>query len=135
MATPSSSFVDSQTLAPNEDKRPQPPVSENIESINIESVNIDGVRHQHVVFSQDDPENPKNWSKGRKWYCTMVIALTCFVVAFSSAVITADVKGVVEEFAVSEEVALVSISIFVVGFGIGPMVFSPLSEIFGRRII
>ncbi|CAI6086868.1 unnamed protein product [Clonostachys chloroleuca] len=131
MATPSSSFVDSQTLSPqNEDKRPQPSVSEN-----IESVNIDGVRHQHVVFSQDDPENPKNWPKSRKWYCTMVIALTCFVVAFSSAVITADVKGVVDEFAVSEEVALVSISIFVVGFGIGPMVFSPLSEIFGRRII
>lgn len=65
----------------------------------------------------------------------MVVALTCFVVAFASSVITADVKGVVDEFGVSNEVALVSISVFVVGFGVGPMIFAPLSEVYGRRII
>ena len=49
----------------------------------------------------------------------MVVAVTCFVVAFASSVITADIAGVEKEFDVSEEVALVSISIFVVGFGLG----------------
>lgn len=91
--------------------------------------------HKLVTFYPDDPENPKNWSKAYKWYCTMVVALTCFVVAFASSVVTANVPGVVEEFGVSEEVALLSISLFVVGFGVGPMVFAPLSEIYGRRII
>jgi MFS family permease len=88
-----------------------------------------------VAFEPNDPGNPKNWSKAFKWYCTMVVALTCFVVAFASSVITADIPGVMEEFGVSEEVALVSISLFVVGFGIGPMVFAPLSEVYGRRVI
>lgn len=88
-----------------------------------------------VTFTPNDPENPKNWSKAYKWWCTMVVALTCFVVAFASSVITADIKGVVDEFGVSNEVALVSISVFVVGFGVGPMIFAPLSEIYGRRII
>ena len=88
-----------------------------------------------VGFTPSDPGNPKNWSKAYKWYCTLVVALTCFVVAFASSVITADVAGVVEEFGVSEEVALVSISVFVVGFGVGPMVFAPLSEVYGRRVI
>ncbi|KAJ4297407.1 Synaptic vesicle transporter SVOP [Collariella sp. IMI 366227] len=66
-----------------------------------------------------DPENPKNWSKAFKWYITMVVAVTCFVVAFCSSVITSDVGGVEDEFGVSHEAALVPISVFVVGFGVG----------------
>ncbi|KAH0598607.1 hypothetical protein MHUMG1_03910 [Metarhizium humberi] len=91
--------------------------------------------HKLVAFTPDDPGNPKNWSKAFKWYCTMVVALTCFVVALASSVVTANIPGVAEEFGTSEEVALLSISLFVVGFGVGPMVFAPLSEIYGRRII
>jgi hypothetical protein len=49
----------------------------------------------------------------------MVVAMTCFVVAFASSVITADIVGVEREFNVSEELALASISLFVVGFGLG----------------
>ncbi|KAI1376526.1 MFS general substrate transporter [Hypoxylon crocopeplum] len=92
-------------------------------------------RYKLVTFLPNDPENPKNWSKAYKWYCTMVVALTCFVVAFSSSVVTPDIVGVADEFGVSEEVALLSITLFVVGFGVGPMAFAPLSEIYGRRII
>jgi hypothetical protein len=80
----------------------------------------DGKHHYRLVtFTPDDPENPKNWSKAYKWYCTMVVAITCFVVAFCSSVITADIVGVEREFNVSQEIALISISIFVVGFGLG----------------
>ncbi|KAH6659854.1 major facilitator superfamily domain-containing protein [Truncatella angustata] len=88
-----------------------------------------------VTFVLDDPQNPKNWSKAYKWYCTMVVALTCFVVALASAVVTADIAAPAKELGVSEEVSLLAISLFVIGFGIGPMVFAPLSELYGRRII
>ncbi|KAH8879227.1 MFS general substrate transporter [Thozetella sp. PMI_491] len=99
-------------------------------------VEADGVtRYKLVTFLPNDPENPKNWSKPYKWYITMVIAMTCFVVAFASSVITSDLGDMAEEFGVSEEVALLSITVFVIGFGIGPMAFAPLSEIYGRRII
>lgn len=90
-------------------------------------------KYDLVTFVVDDKENPKNWSKAFKWWCTMCVALTCFVVAFNSAVITADLEGVSAEFGVSEEVALLTISLFVVGFGVGPMAFAPASEIWGRR--
>ncbi|KAH8701967.1 putative MFS multidrug transporter [Talaromyces proteolyticus] len=86
-----------------------------------------------VTFRIDDPENPKNWSKAKKWYCTMVVAWTCFVVAFASAVITAGLDGPPKDFHVSMEVSLLTITVFVVGFGVGPMVFAPLSEMIGRR--
>jgi hypothetical protein len=76
-------------------------------------------RYELVTWKINDPENPKNWSKAYKWWCTMVVAITCFVVAFNSAVITADVTGPAKEFHSSEEVSLLSITFFVMGFGIG----------------
>nr|OQO24764.1 hypothetical protein B0A51_07789 [Rachicladosporium sp. CCFEE 5018] len=92
-------------------------------------------RYDIVTFVLNDKENPKNWSKAYKWWCAMVVAVTCFVVAFNSAVVTADLVGVSKEFGVTDEVSLLTITLFVVGFGVGPMVFAPLSEILGRRII
>ncbi|EPE05923.1 multidrug resistant protein [Ophiostoma piceae UAMH 11346] len=92
-------------------------------------------RYRLVTFEPNDKANPKNWSKGYKWYCTLVVACTCFVVALSSSIITADIPGVMKEFNVSEEVVLLSVSFFVMGFGIGPMAFAPLSEVYGRRVI
>lgn len=80
-----------------------------------------------------------------------MIASVCFAVAFNSAVITSDIGGVAAEFHVSEEVALLSVTLFVLGFGIGmcehfrddprayqcagPMFFAPLSELYGRRVM
>lgn len=72
-----------------------------------------------VTFTIDDPENPKNWSKAYKWYCTMVVAWTCFVVAFCSSVITANLEGPMKDFNVSREVSFVVIAVFVIGFGVG----------------
>ena len=91
--------------------------------------------YELVTFYPHDPENPKNWSKARKWYCTMVVAFTCFTVAFNSAVITSDLTGPAEAFHVSNEVALLTITMFVLGFGIGPLVFAPLSEMLGRKVV
>lgn len=72
-----------------------------------------------VTFTIDDPDNPKNWSKAYKWWCTIVVAFTCFVVAFASSVITADLEGVGDDFNVSREVTMLPITVFVVGFGVG----------------
>ncbi|KAK7206828.1 major facilitator superfamily domain-containing protein [Myxozyma melibiosi] len=88
-----------------------------------------------VTFTPGDPGNPKNWSRGYKWYCTMVVALLCFAVAFGSAVVTGDIIGVQEHFNVSQEVVILTVTLFVIGFGVGPLAFAPLSELFGRQIV
>jgi hypothetical protein len=89
----------------------------------------DGKHYKLVTFTADDPENPKNWSKAYKWYVTMIVALTCFVVAFASSVITADIVGVEKTFHVSEEVALLPVTVFVIGFGVGEFQFQTASPI------
>ncbi|KAF1810830.1 MFS general substrate transporter [Eremomyces bilateralis CBS 781.70] len=89
-------------------------------------------RYELVTWKVGDPENPKNWPKWKKWWVTMAVALSAFVVALDSSVITADVKGPQKEFGVSSTVSLLAISLFVVGFGVGPLAFAPLSEQLGR---
>ncbi|GAB1192953.1 hypothetical protein APSETT444_002154 [Aspergillus pseudonomiae] len=84
-----------------------------------------------VTFTIDDPENPKNWSKAFKWYCTMVVAFTCFVVAFASSVITADIEGPAEEFGVSREVSLVVVTVFVIGAIDGIAFSAPMTLVGG----
>ncbi len=98
-------------------------------------VGADGVPYTMVAFEPNDPDNPKNWTRLKKWWITMVVAVTCLVVALCSSVITPGIQGVVDEFNVSREVALLSITVFVVGFGVGPLAFAPLSEIYGRQVV
>ena len=76
-------------------------------------------RYEVVTFTIDDKENPKNWSKAYKWWCTACVAGTCFAVAFDSAVITADIAGPAKTFNCSEEAIFASITVFVCGFGLG----------------
>jgi hypothetical protein len=77
-----------------------------------------------VAFQPGDKDDPKNWSRVLKWHATLSVSLICFVVAFSSSVVTADIFGMTAEFGVSTEVGLLSITLFVIGFGLGMFLLS-----------
>jgi hypothetical protein len=74
-----------------------------------------------VAFHPGDPDDPKNWSNALKWNATLTVSGICFVVAFASSVITAAITSMAEEMGVSDIVALLSVSLFVIGFGIGTL--------------
>lgn len=87
-----------------------------------------------VEFLEDDKGNPKNFSTARKWLITLVLGFICFVVALGSAIVTGDMHAPAVYFDVSEEVVILSsVTVFVIGFGVGPLVFAPLSEEVGRQ--
>lgn len=88
-----------------------------------------------VVFTDNDKEDPRNWSDGRKWFLTVLLGIVCFDVALGSAIVTGDIEGPMVTFGVSQEVVILTVTLFVLGFGFGPLLFAPLSEEFGRRII
>ncbi|THH21322.1 hypothetical protein EW146_g219 [Bondarzewia mesenterica] len=88
-----------------------------------------------VDWEDDDPENPRNWSKTKKWIITLTVSSLCLAVAFGSAVITGDLKGPQVDLHMSEIVGNLAVTLFVVGFGLGPLVYAPMSEMFGRKPI
>ena len=51
-------------------------------------------------------------------------------VAFASAVVTGDFKDLMAYFDVGEVVIALSVTLMVCGFGVGPLVWSPLVNIF-----
>ncbi|KAI0782198.1 MFS general substrate transporter [Abortiporus biennis] len=86
-----------------------------------------------VTWLDNDPEDPRNWSDLYKWYLTGVCALGVVTTAFSSAVITGDFKDIMSEFHIGVVVVSLSVSLMVVGFGVGPLVWAPMSELYGRK--
>lgn len=48
---------------------------------------------------------------------------------------TGGIDQIIEEFHISTEVATLGLSLFVLGFAIGPLFWAPLSELYGRQIL
>ncbi|OQE36781.1 hypothetical protein PENCOP_c011G00591 [Penicillium coprophilum] len=81
----------------------------------------------------DDPEMPKNFPTGRKWAITTMLSLMTVCVTFASSVFSTATKQTAKEFNVSPEVMVLGVSLFVLGFAFGPIIFGPLSELYGRK--
>jgi multidrug resistance protein len=88
---------------------------------------------EFVTFTYADPENPQNWSNLYKWYITLVASILVVCIAYGSAIVTGGLGLIEEKYHVSLEVAILTCSIMVLGFAVGPLLWSPLSEIIGRR--
>ncbi|KAI1089399.1 bicyclomycin resistance protein [Rostrohypoxylon terebratum] len=84
----------------------------------------------------DDPDNPYNWPTWRKVLnCGLISAMT-FISPLASSIFAPGVPQVVAEFhSTSLEIAAFVVSVYVLGFAAGPMLFAPLSEIYGRAIL
>ncbi|KAJ5673661.1 major facilitator superfamily domain-containing protein [Penicillium longicatenatum] len=80
-------------------------------------------------YYTDDAENPHNWSNLKRGLLATIICLYTFVVYTTSAIYTASEQGIMKEFGVSEVVVTLGLSLYVLGYGTGPLIFSPLSEI------
>ncbi|KAI1623466.1 MFS transporter [Exophiala viscosa] len=76
-----------------------------------------------------DPEHPRNWTAKKKCFIVFVICLYTFVVYCASAICVPSIPYLVVKYDVSEITASLVLATYVLGYGIGPMFFSPLSEI------
>ncbi|KAI0123872.1 major facilitator superfamily transporter [Xylariales sp. AK1849] len=88
-----------------------------------------------VDFLEDDPKNPMKFPQWKKWSITVVEALAVLAVAFCSSAFSGGIGEVIREFQISQIVAILGVSLFVTGFALGPLLWAPLSELFGRQIM
>lgn len=88
-------------------------------------------RDLHMVswYGPNDPENPQNWSTLKKFFVTFELCLLTTSVYIGSSIYSAGTESVVATFGVSEVAATLGLTLFVAGYGTGPMIFSPMSEI------
>ncbi|KAK8075284.1 caffeine resistance protein [Apiospora hydei] len=80
-----------------------------------------------------DPENPKNWSKGKKWAVTDVLSATGFNRIMVSTIMAPALGTIATEFHMNSAESVMAMSIYLLATAFGPLLLGPLSEVYGRR--
>ncbi|AJS28895.1 Tpo2p [Saccharomyces cerevisiae YJM1400] len=89
---------------------------------------------EFVTFVTGDPENPHNWPSWVRWSYTVLLSILVICVAYGSACIAGGLGTVEKKFHVGMEAAILSCSLMVIGFSLGPLIWSPVSDLYGRRV-
>ncbi|KAF9494684.1 MFS general substrate transporter [Pleurotus eryngii] len=80
-------------------------------------------------------EHPQSLPSFRKWLAVIVISSSALCATSASSIASFTEIAVAKEFHVSHVVTILSISLFVEGLGVGPLLVGPLSEVYGRNIV
>ncbi|KAF7307831.1 MFS transporter [Mycena kentingensis (nom. inval.)] len=108
--------------------------------------------HLFGTLALDDPQNPINWPKARKIIANFILCTWVLTLTYSSTAYVSSISALEETFDISEEglsrlffdggcklinltVALVGVTLTVFGFAAGPLIFGPMSQLYGRQII
>ncbi|KAE8308634.1 major facilitator superfamily domain-containing protein [Aspergillus transmontanensis] len=94
--------------------------------------------HSEIVewYGEGDPENPLNWPSIKKAWVVFVISYYSFVVYMAAPIYSPGKDAFRHEFNVNPAESSLGLALYVLGYGAGPLLFSPLSEIprFGRNL-
>lgn len=86
-----------------------------------------------VKWEQGESANPFNWSTSYKSWVTFQLSMLALAASLASSIIAPANSAIATYVGVSDEVAVLSISLYVLGFAFGPLLWAPISEIWGRR--
>lgn len=82
---------------------------------------------------KDDPYHPLNWPTAKKTVTTLLYGLATMTATWASSSYSAGTAEVALEFGIGTQVATLGTTLYLFGFGLGPLLWAPLSEVYGRR--
>lgn len=91
-------------------------------------------QYQVHFFGKDDPENPQNMSAFQKGVLLLSTAYVVMVATWGSAIAAPATPVFQKLFHLGLPVATLSVSLYVVGFAVGPIIFGPMSGVYGRKV-
>ncbi|KIJ44575.1 hypothetical protein M422DRAFT_60051 [Sphaerobolus stellatus SS14] len=82
----------------------------------------------------NDPDNPRNWPKRTRWLVTMIVSLFTFISPVASSISSPSLPLIANDLNIPPGSVLenMTLSIFVLAYALGPLIWGPLSELFGR---
>ncbi|KAF7712691.1 Uncharacterized protein PECH_006676 [Penicillium ucsense] len=87
-----------------------------------------------VSFGPDDRDNPVKWKKTRKLLVLLTGIMQVMNSTVGSSICSNAIPQIAKEFHITNQQMLVlPISIFLIGYIVGPLMWGPGSEYFGRR--
>lgn len=88
-----------------------------------------------ISWIPNDPRNPHNMTLLRRSFITGLLATITLAAAFMSSTYSGTIDQVVSNLHTNVELATAGLSLYVVGFALGPLLWAPLGEMFGRQVI
>ena len=82
----------------------------------------------------DDPHHAQNWPLRRKIVISCILMFDALAATFASSIYSPAMSAIQQHFGVGREVATLGTSLFVLGYACGPIIFAPMSELYGRRV-
>ncbi|RAH59683.1 MFS general substrate transporter [Aspergillus piperis CBS 112811] len=86
-----------------------------------------------ISFGKDDPDDPRNFGNWHKVYITCQLSMLTFVAALGSSILSPGQSDVAEYTNISSEVAVLATSMYILGWAVGPTLWGPISEVYGRK--
>lgn len=86
-----------------------------------------------VKFDENDPTNPMNFSTLKKSWITLQLGFTALTASLASSIIAPAEGAIASRFHIGSEVTVLVISLYVLGFAVGPLMWAPISEVYGRK--
>lgn len=87
-----------------------------------------------VDFELDDVTNPKNFSTLYKIWLVFQMSMLAMTGALGSSIISPASTQIGDYTNVSTEATSLTVALYVLGWAFGPIIWAPVSEVYGRRL-
>ncbi|KAJ7875796.1 major facilitator superfamily domain-containing protein, partial [Mycena leptocephala] len=78
-------------------------------------------------------ENPRNWTSGRKWTAAGVVSAYNFIAPLASSMMAPALPDIALHYDITSQTLIaMTLSVYILAFAVSPLIFGPLSEIYGR---
>jgi len=103
--------------------------------ITIEPIPVSNLDEGIVGWEgQDDPDMPLNFPAWKKWMLVALLSAITLVTPFASSILSPGIAALSKEFHNDNNiVGAMTVSIYLLGYVVGPLFLAPLSEIYGRK--
>ncbi|SCU82968.1 LAMI_0C01530g1_1 [Lachancea mirantina] len=81
----------------------------------------------------DDPLHPYNWPSKKRAFLCALLGMNAIGVTMGSSIFSAAIPQICEDYGVIQVVAILGITLYVLGFAASPIIYAPLSELYGRQ--
>jgi DHA1 family multidrug resistance protein-like MFS transporter len=109
-------------------------VEQGLEVLRTKSIPIKPQKTSDAVilvdwYTTDDPANPQNWSNFKKYFVVFMLCTYTWTVYCAGPTYAAAEEGIQGHFGVSPVASTLGLSLYVLAYGIGDLLFAPLTEI------
>ncbi|TVY56401.1 Citrinin biosynthesis cluster MFS transporter mrr1 [Lachnellula cervina] len=101
-----------------------------------DATSVASTQRRIISWERNDSENPFNWSPGRKAWVVVVGMMVVVNSTMGSSLPSNAIPFISADFHITSSYSQVlPISMYLIGYVLGPLLFGPLSETYGRKAI